>query len=395
MVQVSVKEYIYTLLQNLGEETIIKEYKEFYLRKALTIYDYYDLQKGILTSKVQHYVEQTLEYYFDKYFKKYICSLTNIDKHFLQNILAENFSNFYIGVSDEGIITGIPINKDYLPKLVKTIEEKLSIYYKDIIGLHNKKGVKEIQIGEETYYDFDKLLVILKKYTNVKIHILKKENKKNEEYKILNSHVQETLEEEEIYEQDRIIHKQQKLDKKKYNDKYSTSFHKLIRSDDIMLEFKEYLENLKLDNYPFDKLLSLLKSKILMPCDVEKYLFNGEYIVGSLSLTEELDKYYGIKIQEFLHYYKEFKAKMLSDNIYIKPFSKKSPKLKLNSYLKNITCFTEQFYPSEETIYIMIQIELPFIKDKNVYVGLKDKKNVKIIKRTYEDTMNMPCTQTN
>ena len=26
----------------------------------------------------------------------------------------------------------------------------------------------------------------------------------------------------------------------------------------------------------------------------------------------------------------------------------------------------------------MIQIELPFIKDKNVYVGLKDKKNVKI-----------------
>ena len=174
MVQVSVKEYIYALLQNLGEETIIKEYKEFYLRKALTIYDYYDLQKGILTSKVQHYVEQTLEYYFDKYFKKYICSLTNIDKHFLQNILAENFSNFYIGVSDEGIITGIPINKDYLPKLVKTIEEKLSIYYKDIIGLHNKKGVKEIQIGEETYYDFDKLLVILKKYTNVKIHILKK-----------------------------------------------------------------------------------------------------------------------------------------------------------------------------------------------------------------------------
>ncbi len=39
MVQVSVKEYIYALLQNLGEETIIKEYKEFYLRKALTIYD--------------------------------------------------------------------------------------------------------------------------------------------------------------------------------------------------------------------------------------------------------------------------------------------------------------------------------------------------------------------
>jgi len=44
----------------------------------------------------------------------------------LSSIQEENYSKFYIGVSDEGIITGIPIHKDYLPNLIQTIEEKLS-----------------------------------------------------------------------------------------------------------------------------------------------------------------------------------------------------------------------------------------------------------------------------
>ena len=72
MVQVSVEEFAFTLLENIGPENILKEYKEFYLRKSLTIYDYQDLQKGILNSKTQDYINQTLLYYFDKYFKKYL-----------------------------------------------------------------------------------------------------------------------------------------------------------------------------------------------------------------------------------------------------------------------------------------------------------------------------------
>ena len=84
MVHTSIQEGVYSLLQNIGQESILKEYKEFYLRRSLTLYDYRDLQKGILTTKVQNYLEKTLEYYFNKYLKKYICSLTNIDKHFLE-----------------------------------------------------------------------------------------------------------------------------------------------------------------------------------------------------------------------------------------------------------------------------------------------------------------------
>jgi hypothetical protein len=41
----------------------------------------------------------------------------------------------------------------------------------------------------------------------------------------------------------------------------------------------------------------------------------------------------------------------------------------------------------------MIQIELPFIKDTNAYLGLKENKSVKIIKRTSDEHMDMPCTQ--
>ncbi len=38
----------------------------------------------------------------------------------------------------------------------------------------------------------------------------------------------------------------------------------------------------------------------------------------------------------------------------------------------------------------MIEIEIPFIKDKNVYIV--SKKDKKILKRGYTNDMNMPCT---
>ena len=97
-------------------------------------------------------------------------------------------------------------------------------------------------------------------------------------------------------------------------------------------------------------------------------------------------------MKDFLKNYKNFKSIMLKKNIIIEPFCRKSPNLKLNSLLKNVSAFTKQFYDNDEVIHIMIQVELPFIKDKNAYLGLKENKGVKIIKRTYEETMDMPCT---
>ena len=100
-------------------------------------------------------------------------------------------------------------------------------------------------------------------------------------------------------------------------------------------------------------------------------------------------------MKEFLSEYKDFKSIMLKKNIQIQPFPSKSPKFKLNSYLKNVSCFNQQLFHNDNICYICIQIEVPFIKDKKAYLALKDKSNIKIIGRTYESTYNTPCTQTN
>lgn len=393
MVNITIKQKQLKLLDSKGPEDILNEYKEFYLRRPLTLFDYRDLQNGILNSKTQDNIHHTIDYYFDKYFKKYLCSLINIDKHFLENILEENFSNFYIGVSDEGTITGIPIHKDYLPQFIETIEEKLSTYYKDIIGLHYEKGIKEIQIGEEIFYDFEKLLSIIKRHTKINIHILDKSNSTNPNYEKINKFVYDVLEEEKEYDKEKKFYKQIKLKKKLYNEKYSQSFHLLIRNDIVMGEFKEYCKKY---SFVIDDILELLKEKIIYKGDVEKYLLNGNYISGSFYPNDKIqDNYYGNKMKDYLKYYKEFKILKLKDNITIEPFYKKSPKLKLNSILKNISCFTKHLYNNPNVYYIMIHIELPFIKDKRVYLGLKDNHNVKIIKRSFEHNLNMPCTQTN
>ena len=163
-----------------------------------------------------------------------------------------------------------------------------------------------------------------------------------------------------------------------------------------MDEFCEYLFiDIPEKQIIFKQFLEFMKSRIKKLGDVENYLSFGEYIEDSFYPNNKaLDNYYGEKMKHFLVNYKNFKSSMLEKNINIEPFSKKSPNLKLNSCLKNICPFTKQFYKNEEVIHIMIQIELPFIKDTNAYLGLKENKSVKIIKRTYEETMDMPCTQT-
>ena len=52
-------------------------------------------------------------------------------------------------------------------------------YYKNLIGLHKFKGSNKIEVGNNTYYTFDKIINIIKKYTQIKINILKKNKIKN------------------------------------------------------------------------------------------------------------------------------------------------------------------------------------------------------------------------
>ena len=120
---------------------------------------------------------------------------------------------------------------------------------------------------------------------------------------------------------------------------------------------------------------------------VEKYLKNGLYIDKSLFPEDkELDNEYGSYMHQYLEEYKQFKMIQLKKNIVIKSFPQKNPIKKINPILKNISCFNEYLRMD----YIMIEIEIPFIKDKNVYIV--SKKDKKILKRGYTNDMNMPCT---
>lgn len=379
----------FSLNQNIGEESILKEYKEFYLKKHYTLQDYKDLQEGIISNKIRDNIHNSLKYYFDKYLQKYICSLTNIDKKYLSSIQEENYSKFYIGVSDTGDITGIPIHKSQLQDIKLLLEEKLVYYYKDLIGLHKNKGEKKVLIDDCIYYDFKKIVDIVKKHTKIKIHKLDKNSFNNDEYIKMDIIISQVLQEQKKYLLNKKIFQDKKKIKKEYNEKYSQAFHNLINSD-TMYEFKIYLQQF---NFPFDDVLKLLRLKIKSSNTVENYLKDGFYVKKSLFPEDEKkDKYYGEKVNDFLEYYKKFKEIMLEKNIKIEPFIQKDPIRKLNAVLKNINCFSEQFNKNKDIIYIMIEINLPIIKDNKVYLGLKEKGNIKIIKRTYEYNMNMPCT---
>lgn len=379
----------FSLNQNIGEESILKEYKEFYLKKHYTLQDYKDLQEGIISNKIRDNIHNSLIYYFDKYLQKYICSLTNIDKKYLSSIQEENYSKFYIGVSDTGDITGIPIHKSQLQDIKLLLEEKLVYYYKDLIGLHKNKGEKKVLIDDCIYYDFKKIVDIVKKHTKIKIHKLDKNSFKNDEYIRMDRIISQVLQEQKKYLLNKKIFQDKKKIKKEYNEKYSQAFHNLINSD-TMYEFKIYLQQF---NFPFDDVLKLLRLKIKSSNTVENYLKDGFYVKKSLFPEDDKkDKYYGEKVNDFLEYYKKFKAITLEKNIKIEPFIQKDPIRKLNAVLKNINCFSEQFNKNKDIIYIMIEINLPIIKDNKVYLGLKEKGNIKIIKRTYEYNMNMPCT---
>ena len=101
--------------------------------------------------------------YTNKYFDRYLLSLTNISKIHLPSLLNDTHSKICFGVSDSGVITGIPLQTSQIYNLKIDLVDKVVEHYSNIIGLHNKKGELKINIDGETYYDFSKLIQILKK----------------------------------------------------------------------------------------------------------------------------------------------------------------------------------------------------------------------------------------
>ena len=371
----------YKLYDNLGNENCINEYKEFYINKNFNLIDIKNFMKGIISKKIMENIYQSIiNNYINKYCRKYILSLSNIDKILLPNLSEVNHSTLYIGISDNGIITGIPINYNMIDKLKEDILERITEYYKNLIGLHKNKGNNKIEVGDNTYYTFDKIIKIIKKHTQIKINILKKNKIKNKKCDDLLIYIKKILEEEEEYIIQKKFYNTMIRMKTNFIMKYNLPFFRLIRSD-IMIDFKYYS---KLSDNDFDTVLFILQKNIIERIDVYKYLHNGFYIDNSLFPdNKKKDKYYSELIKQFLNEYNEFKFKQIKKNIKVKKINKKNPINKLNGLLSDISCFSNYLYDNNEIVYIMISISLPIIKDKNVYVGFKNiNSDIKILSRT-------------
>ena len=130
MVILSQIEGQYELGECIGEETIIREYKEFYLTDTLDLKDINDLSNGFLSHKVQDMIYKSLIDYTNKYFDRYLLSLANISKIHLPSLLNYTHSKICFGVSDSGIITGIPLHSSQIDNLKIDIVDKVIKHYR-------------------------------------------------------------------------------------------------------------------------------------------------------------------------------------------------------------------------------------------------------------------------
>jgi len=382
MVILSLIEGEYSLGDSLGRETILMEFKEFYLTRTISLDEIDHIKKGNISIQIKELIYNSTLYYINKYFDRYLLSLTNISKIHLHTLLNQSHSKICFGVSDDGIITGIPLHADQIGPLKEELINKVLDYYTNIIGLHNYKGDIEVIIDGDIYYDFNKLVNILKKHTRINIHRVTNDRKPNKSCEDLISKIDTIKKEEQSYLFELYEHRRLMNIKIEYNNKYSVPFNRLIRSNDIMNEFKSYTS---LTNEELHDTLDLLKSKIIQRNDVELYLLNGLYIDKSIYPDDdEKDMYYGILIKIFLEEYKYFKLIQLRKNISLSKFSMKNPMKKLIPLLNNINVFNQYL----DMDYYMIEIEIPFIKDINVYIA--SKKDKKILERSYTD--NNPHT---
>ncbi len=385
MVNISILDSNYELYGYICKEDLNTEHKEFFLTKSLSLNDIKDILNNITSNKLERYLYDSTVYYIEKYYDRYLVSLTNISKKFLHKLDKQTHSKFYIGVDDDGYINGIPIPENKIDELKTYIESNILKHYEDIIGLHTSKGSEEIFIDNIKYYDFDKIKKILLKHTKINIHKLKNGFKETNKCTILLQKINETIEEEEEYQKKKKEHQKLMTTKKDYNDKFSQGFHKLIRSE-VMDDFMEYTT---IEDNEFKNLIKFLCLKIIDHNDVEKYLKNGLYIPNSFFSKEnpDLDTKYGNYMTIFLAEYKVFKQEKLKENIQIGRFKpKKNPLRQLNPLLKNITCFNKYLNMPK----CLIEIEFPIIKDTNVFIASTKFNQLKILERILHE--DIPCT---
>ena len=371
--RITVNKSYYNIGDKFDPEDLENEYKEFIMSsKYDSDTNFYEknmksLLRGEFPNEINSKIFDTIYSYMDKYFLKYFTSLSNLDNKNSSN----NFSKFYIGISDNpSIITGIPIKKRDLNKLINGINLKIINFLKHIRTYHKNKGSdKYIFIKGNKYYFYDKLLTIILRLFKVNIHIL---NKKKIKKYCVKKKVNDIYARKRLYNKIIKNYKKEKNIVYNLNNKYSQSITVMLFNYEVINIIEKFIKKDNL-NFPFKQIHNILKKYVNNKDTISNYIHNGVYVKNSIKDDNFTDKQLSQYINVFISKFREFRnieIKKINRKKIKKPFNKRyNPLNCISTIILQINNFNNIIYDNDDIIQIMIEIEIPIIKDSDAVIG--------------------------
>ena len=370
-----------------NQEDLQNEYKEFSIigKKKELVEDELMIKKlirGKFPNEINKRIINSVYSYLDKYFVKYFTSLSNLNKNCDNTKSKSNFSRFYIGVNDNpSVVSGIPIYRRDLEKLISGINIRVIGYLKKIRAFHRlKSSNKYIEFQGNKYYNFDKLLSIIFRLFKINIHLLNK--------KKLDDGVSIKKKINNIYKKKRIYNYKVKeyiklKDRTKFlNNKFSQSLTILLFNYEVINTIDKFIK-ITYPNFPFKPIHKLLKKHINDKKTISNYIDDGHYVNYSIISTEFSETELNSLINIFLRKIREYrniqiqKVNMISRKI-VKPYKKRfNPLDSISTTILQINSFNDIIADNNDIVQILIEIEIPVIRDKNAILGYHDGKDWK------------------
>lgn len=358
----------------LGPEDLSTEYKEFSLKPNKDTLEnneriIKELIRGKFPNRVNRRSIDSIYHYLDKYFLKYFVSLSNLGKNEKGR---GNFSKFFIGVDDHpSVITGIPINRSYLPSLIEGINRKIIEYMFKIRAFHRANRSENYEeIGGERVYYFDRLLAIVFRLFKVNIYILKK----NAIDRCAKAEVNDIYQKKREYEASIKRFRRHKTIITNLNNRYSQSLTLLLFDYEVVNRIGKYILA-DYPSFPFKDTHNLLKRHIVDKSTISRFVDNGHYVHNSIRSSQFTEEELRFNINLFLGKFREFRniqiAKINRDRV-LNPYTKKfHPMDRINTTLLQINTFNNIINQNSDVVQILIEIKIPIIKDRDAFLGYK------------------------
>jgi len=233
---------------NFGRETFTNEYKEICLENIELYFTIDEINKFLFSNSRFNYsrfnsmIHSTLDNSIYKYLPKYIGNFSK----------AGISGNIYFGISDNGIIEGIP----WYGKLTKKIIRRM---IKNVLSSDRSRGVKIDEFTEDIEYDND---VLDWYYKNLNIAI----TKLNVDPTLIeDKYIRNMKKLHLLIAQNKIIEKEWEkynLLYKKWHTKisrYSNRLNNFILDDSLYVEIIDFIKDEVSDKDELKKILKLLK----------------------------------------------------------------------------------------------------------------------------------------